>query len=291
MKKKQLITLILLTITLFAFNEIVYADLASEVREKTCAQLEDEGKIDRSNSDLVFHVDKNQYDVNCIYTYSSDSKCVIFQLAYNSTSGSYRGKAFGTTNHFGLYQHKNSFWEWIPKYEKDKAHPDSVDEGYLVGLTGSCPSNLEYVKSNYWSISFGVMDGIILDSDEKNMDRIHNTEIDIEIPPLIPNKPTDPTKDASCEELLGEKGVSFLKTLKTMLLIAVPLILIILGSLDFAKAIFAGDENDMKKAQSKFMKRVIVAVGIFLIPVILGVILDIAHGIWPNIDNSLCGLR
>ena len=73
-------------------------------------------------------------------------------------------------------------------------------------------------------------------------------------------------------------------------MLLVPIILIVLGSLDFATAIFSSDENNMKKAQGKFIKRIIIAVCIFLIPVILHQLLLIAGRIWPSIDSSLCGI-
>ena len=72
--------------------------------------------------------------------------------------------------------------------------------------------------------------------------------------------------------------------------ILVPLILIALGIVDFAKAVFGSKEDDMKKSASRFIKRVIIAIVIFFIPSFLNVILTIAHSIWGNIDPSLCGI-
>ena len=63
-----------------------------------------------------------------------------------------------------------------------------------------------------------------------------------------------------------------------------------LGTLDFAKAIFAGSEDNMKKAQSKFIMRVMVAICIFLIPTLIKLILTIASGIWGNISPDFCGI-
>ena len=66
--------------------------------------------------------------------------------------------------------------------------------------------------------------------------------------------------------------------------------LLALGSLDFAQAVFASNEDGVKKAQSKFIKRLVIAVVIFLIPSFLGVILRIANSIWGNIDPTFCGI-
>ena len=70
----------------------------------------------------------------------------------------------------------------------------------------------------------------------------------------------------------------------------IPLLLIALGIVDFAKAVFGGNEDNMKKSAVKFGKRVLIGIVIFFIPSILNIILDIANKIWGNIDPSLCGI-
>ena len=92
-------------------------------------------------------------------------------------------------------------------------------------------------------------------------------------------------------KFLGDDKLSeYLHLGVNLVKILVPLILLVLGSLDFAKAIFAQDDAAMNKAQKTFIKRLIIAVVIFVIPGLLKVILNIAHGIWPIVDNSLCGI-
>ena len=97
---------------------------------------------------------------------------------------------------------------------------------------------------------------------------------------------------SSCEDLFKDADdlLSLVKSGITIVKIAVPLILIVMGTMDFAQAIFASSEDGIKKAQSKFTKRVIIAVVIFLIPSILKVLLSIAHSIWPIVDATLCGI-
>ena len=98
-----------------------------------------------------------------------------------------------------------------------------------------------------------------------------------------------------CKSLLGGDNVdnSLFELLHTIVLavkIIVPIMLLALGSLDFAQAVFASNEDGVKKAQSKFIKRLVIAVVIFLIPSFLGVILRIANSIWGNIDPTFCGI-
>ncbi|MCI6266367.1 MAG: hypothetical protein MR598_05940 [Erysipelotrichaceae bacterium] len=96
----------------------------------------------------------------------------------------------------------------------------------------------------------------------------------------------------SCEQLFGENDelIKMIKSGITLVKIAIPIILIGLGIVDFVQAVFSSSEDKMKKAQQKFIKRLIIGVVIFLIPSLLKFILTIANGIWGNIDADLCGL-
>lgn len=55
--------------------------------------------------------------------------------------------------------------------------------------------------------------------------------------------------------------------------IAVPFVLIIFGSLDFFKAIVAGDEKEMKQKRKPFVQRVIAALIIILLPTLVNLIM------------------
>jgi len=64
--------------------------------------------------------------------------------------------------------------------------------------------------------------------------------------------------------------------------IIVPILIILLGTLDFAKAVLAGKEDNMKKAQSTFVKRLIAGVAVFFVPVIVDIIMDLADIVWAG---------
>lgn len=55
--------------------------------------------------------------------------------------------------------------------------------------------------------------------------------------------------------------------------VAVPFVLIIFGSLDFFKAVVAGDEKEMKQKRKPFVQRVIAAVIILLLPSLVNLIM------------------
>ena len=72
--------------------------------------------------------------------------------------------------------------------------------------------------------------------------------------------------------------------------IVIPIILIGFGIFDFAKAVFAGTEENMKKAQQDFIKRLGIAILIFFVPTIVNIILNIANKVWGIISPDTCGL-
>lgn len=73
---------------------------------------------------------------------------------------------------------------------------------------------------------------------------------------------------------LSGRLISWIANIVKWLKYIVPVIVIIFGILDFMKAMSADKDDEMKKAQSKFVKRLIAAALIFLIPLIIGFILD-----------------
>jgi hypothetical protein len=60
--------------------------------------------------------------------------------------------------------------------------------------------------------------------------------------------------------------------------IAAPVLLLIYGAIDMGKAVMAGDEKEMKKATDTFVKRIILCVAIFLLPIVVDLIMGIFSG-------------
>ena len=79
----------------------------------------------------------------------------------------------------------------------------------------------------------------------------------------------------SCEELFGGTFIGFLKrNVYIPFVIAIPILLIVLTTIDFAKVVFSEDKEGVKKAGTKFGKRAIMAIIILLVPTILIFIAD-----------------
>ena len=61
--------------------------------------------------------------------------------------------------------------------------------------------------------------------------------------------------------------------------IIVPLILIILGSIDFGKASMSGDDKAVKDAAVQFAKRVLIGLIVFFVPTVLDFFLSLVNGV------------
>jgi len=83
-----------------------------------------------------------------------------------------------------------------------------------------------------------------------------------------------PIENVTCEGMLGEELLDEISNILTWIRIAVPIIVILLGSVDFAKAVLSDDQQELKKSTGRFVKRCIIAVAIFFIPSLIMYILS-----------------
>ena len=61
----------------------------------------------------------------------------------------------------------------------------------------------------------------------------------------------------------------------TLIQIVVPILLIVMGSIDMVKAVMAGKDDEIKKAQGTLIKRVIAAAIVFFIPLIVTLVMGL----------------
>jgi len=69
--------------------------------------------------------------------------------------------------------------------------------------------------------------------------------------------------------------------------IAVPVLLIIFGMLDLAKAVIASKEDEIKKGQQTFIKRLVASVIVFFVVQIVQIIVRFAAGQGDDSDNIM----
>lgn len=63
--------------------------------------------------------------------------------------------------------------------------------------------------------------------------------------------------------------------LYNILQVAVPILLVIMGSIDLSKGITAGKEDEMKKGQQLFIKRLIAGVLVFLVFIVVKLVISL----------------
>ena len=169
---------------------------------------------------------------------------------------------------------------------------DSTGTGFYIGnCTGSGSLSAEYTRLknsltsaqslvNTWSKTLnGKLKAVdangnnsVYDKDREAISSINNSLDVLEVKwhdyltKIDTGKKVD---DESCEGLLGQDLLDDISTVFTWIKITVPILLILLGSIDFGKAVLSDDQQELKKATSKFIKRCIIAVAIFFIPTII----------------------
>ena len=77
-----------------------------------------------------------------------------------------------------------------------------------------------------------------------------------------------------CSLVVGTEFDNFVNTVMIIFYILGPVLLIIFGSIDYARAVAANDEASLKKANKPFVKRLIATILLFLSPVIVNVIVN-----------------
>ena len=88
--------------------------------------------------------------------------------------------------------------------------------------------------------------------------------------------------------------IKLIKIVIRIICIAAPFALIIFGSLDFFKAVIAGDEKEMKAKRKPFIGRLVAAIIILLLPSIVNLVMKVfAQGsqktfanCWNNAGNN-----
>ena len=96
-----------------------------------------------------------------------------------------------------------------------------------------------------------------------------------------------PTTDDACQ-LLGDDTIKLIDDIMRIIRIIVPLLLIVLGMTDFLRATFSDNEDNMKKDRERFIKRIIAAIIVFIVPMFVHLVLNVANSVWIDISPETC---
>lgn len=99
--------------------------------------------------------------------------------------------------------------------------------------------------------------------------------------------------ERKCDYILGDPSTEgtiawLIQKIFNYVKILGPILVIVLSGLDFTKTILSSDANEMKKAQKKLFIRLGCAVGIFFLPLIATVLLNLING---TTGDQVCGIK
>jgi len=176
----------------------------------------------------------------------------------------------------------------------------------------NCKNNYEKLLNDY-NIKYGVISG----NDNKDDDNNHNSEALNRCSKECSKKCENEYNPSECVRYCYNDCVNFINnppekiqcgdfkvpyifaqitsTIVTILKIATPIIVILLGSIDFAKGVIAQKEDEIKKGQQIFIRRVILGILVFLVFVIVQLVIglvapnDANENMWNCVDCMING--
>ena len=80
-----------------------------------------------------------------------------------------------------------------------------------------------------------------------------------------------------CQGIFGDKLIGEVKSILRAVQIAVPIVFLLLTSLDFAKIVFADNKDGLEKAKKNFLRRSVAVLIIFFAPFIINLILELVN--------------
>ena len=163
-----------------------------------------------------------------------------------------------------VFQHSSQYYVWGTESESiaKKAVQDIRNSGH-TGYYASFEKNGSTITSKEYYSEF-VVEGII---DYNSVD----------------DEPTCADYNTIFGDKNNPESISYIvNKLLTYVRIIVPILIILLGTIDFAKAVLAGKEDNMKKAQRDFIKRVAAGIIVFLVPTLVNIIMYLADIVWAG---------
>ncbi len=154
--------------------------------------------------------------------------------------------------------------------------------------SSSCPSHL-YLHNKYqmWNRDEGAWEDV-----EDAIYTVLTNRSSFQIPIIIGDKivtiirsdqPTLVWKSTSSSGstavycgMFGYDTWSFIQRVYTVIRILVPVLIIVLGIIDFLKVVFTGEDKDLKTSGKRFLKRIIAGIVFLLLPILLQFVMNLA---------------
>ena len=183
---------------------------------------------------------------------------------------------------------QNYIVEMIVNQVNEEMTKQISTNGSKINLLDASRDLKKYTSMFYYAVSYMYSNPNAYFLNAEQLEKI-DTLLD-KFEKLVEREGLDIYPVTSCEGLLGEKLINKINSYLNIIKIAVPIILIGFGIIEFTKAIFSGNEDGMKKVQKQFTKRLAIAMLIFFVPTFLNLLLTLANKVWPIIIPSTCGI-
>lgn len=95
--------------------------------------------------------------------------------------------------------------------------------------------------------------------------------------------------EVSCKGIIGQDALDFINEIFRWIQIIAPIFVIVISGVEFGGAVLLDDKDALKKASSKLIKRLIIAVALFFVPMIMSFILDVFNEASGSFAST-CGI-
>ena len=99
--------------------------------------------------------------------------------------------------------------------------------------------------------------------------------------------------DESCSGILDPELVDIINEIFGWVKILVPIILIVLSTIDYSKAVLISEKDETMQATKRLSKRIVIAIIIFFLPTLIHLVVDIYNNVSPIPLTDLpdCGIK
>ena len=229
-------------------------DIEQELNE--CVKNKD-CQIPSSNNDDKKDDNNTNSTIACAYQYEMNGakQSVVFTFEKGKNDSKYSLTINDTSS-------------GIKKYRNDEAiYNSSIPNDYLDGT--KCFNELYLINHNeqYLWINPG------------------NPAFDYYGTPITMKNTNDSNNDSASKDndmdlsgcIIDEGTQSIIDWIMNLIRIGGVILLVVLGMLDFVKAAASGEQEEMKKSKSKFVKRLIACVVLFFVPIIVKILVGLVN--------------
>ena len=176
-----------------------------------------------------------------------------------------------------LFDDNLTYTDWMNVINKNNQCPYYV----YIGMEGTMDGNnkifVQPKEYGFFSLPIYRLRGF------QNIAVCKNCDVE-DFDPLFSDKIED------CSSLIGPNVMYMLNNVMNYIKIIVPVLVIALGTFDFVRAVLSPTEEDMKKIQKTFIRRLIIAVIIFMSPYFVNLIIQITNSIAGFSNGGTCGI-